>query len=107
MRTCGRRPDDDCTPSGGTELSFLTASEASRPAALLLHGFPSAARGRHDAFFDLAEVLSWMQDLPRMEAHIFDAGHMLLETHAPAAAALMLDFLRRARPDRRSAGASR
>lgn len=51
--------------------------------------------GRHDAFFDIAEVLSWMQDLPRMEAHILDGGHFLLETHAAAAAPLLLDFIRR------------
>jgi pimeloyl-ACP methyl ester carboxylesterase len=51
--------------------------------------------GRHDAFFDLAEIQSWMQALPRMEAHILDAGHFLLETHAPAAVPLMLDFIRR------------
>ncbi|WP_116812137.1 alpha/beta fold hydrolase [Steroidobacter cummioxidans] len=51
--------------------------------------------GRHDAFFDLAETLSWMQALPRMEAHIFDAGHLLLETHAAAAASLMVDFIKR------------
>ena len=25
--------------------------------------------GRHDAFFDLEETLSWMQALPRMKAH--------------------------------------
>jgi pimeloyl-ACP methyl ester carboxylesterase len=35
--------------------------------------------GRHDPFFDLAEVLSWMQALPRMESHVLDAGHKLLE----------------------------
>jgi pimeloyl-ACP methyl ester carboxylesterase len=51
--------------------------------------------GRHDAFFDLAEILSWMRALPRMEAHVFDAGHFLLETHAAEAASLMLDFVRR------------
>ncbi len=51
--------------------------------------------GRHDPFFDLAEVLSWMQDLPRMEAHVLDAGHKLLETHAAAAVPLMLRFIRR------------
>ena len=51
--------------------------------------------GRHDAFFDLAEILSWMRALPRMEAHVFDAGHLLLETHAAAAVSLMLDFIRR------------
>lgn len=49
--------------------------------------------GRHDPFFDLAEVLSWMQALPRMEAHVLDAGHKLLETHAAAAASLMVDFV--------------
>ena len=49
---------------------------------------------RHDPFFDLAEILSWMQALPRMEAHVLDAGHKLLETHAAAAASLMVDFIR-------------
>jgi pimeloyl-ACP methyl ester carboxylesterase len=51
--------------------------------------------GRHDAFFDLAEILSWMRALPRMEAHVFDAGHFLLETHAAAAVSLMVEFIRR------------
>jgi pimeloyl-ACP methyl ester carboxylesterase len=60
----------------------------SQPPALMLWG-------RHDAFFDLAETLSWMQTLPRMEAHIFDAGHLLLETHSREAASLMLEFIRR------------
>lgn len=51
--------------------------------------------GRHDAFFDLAETLSWMQALPRMEAHILDGGHFVLETHATEAAKLMIDFIER------------
>jgi pimeloyl-ACP methyl ester carboxylesterase len=51
--------------------------------------------GRHDAFFDIAETLSWMQALPRMEAHILDGGHFLLETHAAVAAALMVQFIGR------------
>ena len=51
--------------------------------------------GRHDAFFDIAETLSWMQDLPRMEAHILDGGHFLLETEAQAAGALMAAFIAR------------
>src|SRR5688500_6436859 len=54
--------------------------------------------GRHDPFFELAEVLSWMQALPRMEAHILDAGHKLLETHAAAAVPLMREFIRRTTP---------
>ncbi|WP_006241274.1 alpha/beta fold hydrolase [Mycolicibacterium tusciae] len=51
--------------------------------------------GRHDAFFDIAETLSWMRALPRMEAHILDGGHFLLETHAAVAAALMAEFIER------------
>jgi pimeloyl-ACP methyl ester carboxylesterase len=51
--------------------------------------------GRHDAFFDISETLSWMQALPRMEAHIFDAGHLLLETHAEPALPLMMEFIKR------------
>lgn len=53
--------------------------------------------GRHDAFFDLPEIVSWMQALPRMEAHVLDAGHFLLETHAAQAASLMLGFIARTR----------
>jgi hypothetical protein len=51
--------------------------------------------GRHDIFFDIAEVLSWMGALPRMEAHVFDTGHFMLETHAAPAASLMVDFVKR------------
>ena len=43
----------------------------------------------------LAEILSWMEDLPRMEAHILDGGHFLLETHAGPAAVLMRDLIER------------
>jgi pimeloyl-ACP methyl ester carboxylesterase len=59
--------------------------------------------GRHDAFFDLAEILSWMQALPRMEAHVFDAGHLLLETHAGPAVTFMVDFIRRTQQARGTA----
>ncbi|MPZ35081.1 MAG: alpha/beta fold hydrolase [Rhodospirillales bacterium] len=48
---------------------------------------------RHDPFFDLAETLSWMEALPRMEGHVLDAGHKLLETHATVAVSLMVDFI--------------
>jgi pimeloyl-ACP methyl ester carboxylesterase len=58
-----------------------------QPRALMLWG-------RHDAFFDLAETQSWMRDLPRMEAHVFDAGHFLLETHSAPSAALMVSFIK-------------
>lgn len=57
-----------------------------QPPALMLWG-------RHEVYWELAEVLSWMQALPRMEVHVLDAGHMLLETHSAAAAPLMRDFV--------------
>lgn len=60
--------------------------------------------GRHDAFFDLAETLSWMQDLPRMETHVLDAGHLLLETHSAEAAPLLLDFIRRTQAESKRTG---
>jgi pimeloyl-ACP methyl ester carboxylesterase len=62
-----------------------------QPPALLLWG-------RHDIFFDCAEILSWLQDLPRMEAHVLDGPHLLLETHAAYCAELIVDFVRRSKP---------
>jgi pimeloyl-ACP methyl ester carboxylesterase len=69
--------------------------ERRQPAALMIWG-------RHEPFFELAEVLSWMEVLPRMEAHILDGGHMLLETHAAEAGSLMLDFIARGQQIRRN-----
>ena len=56
--------------------------------------------GRHDSFFDCAEILSWLQDLPRMEAHVLDGPHFLLETHAARCADLIVEFVRRGRSSR-------
>ena len=60
--------------------------KAHQPPALMVWG-------RHEPYFDIAEIPSWLTDLPRMEAHILDGGHLLLETHAARAAALMQSFL--------------
>jgi pimeloyl-ACP methyl ester carboxylesterase len=68
---------------------IATYLKAHQPPALMLWG-------RHDAFFDIAEIQSWLADLPRMEAHILDGGHLLLETHANAASALIRQFLNHA-----------
>ena len=51
--------------------------------------------GRHDVFFEVEETLAWMKVLPRMEAHVFDGPHFLLETHAAECAALIRDFVKR------------
>ncbi len=61
-----------------------------QPPALMLWG-------RHDPYFDIAETLSWMQDLPRMEAHVFDGGHFLLENACRTGTLLMLAFIERTR----------
>jgi pimeloyl-ACP methyl ester carboxylesterase len=76
----------------GTIANYL---QRSQPRALMIWG-------RHDVFFDLGETLSWMKTLPRMEAHILDGPHFLLETHSAECAALMSDFIRRARTDERT-----
>jgi pimeloyl-ACP methyl ester carboxylesterase len=60
--------------------------KAHQPPALMLWG-------RHDAFFALEETRSWLEDLPRMEAHILDGPHLLLETHAEICALLMKRFV--------------
>lgn len=65
-----------------------------QPPALMLWG-------RHDPFFALAETLSWLEDLPRMDAHLLDAGHFLLETRGEEAARLISDFLMRVLRDGR------
>jgi pimeloyl-ACP methyl ester carboxylesterase len=62
-----------------------------QPPALLLWG-------RHDGFFDIEETLCWMKALPRMEAHVFDGPHFLLETHAAECAELMRAFVERTGP---------
>src|SRR5687768_6803673 len=42
--------------SGGTELAFATAGDASSSALLLLHGFPSSSRTFRAVFPELARV---------------------------------------------------
>jgi pimeloyl-ACP methyl ester carboxylesterase len=70
-----------------------------QPPALMLWG-------RHDIFFELDETLSWMKALPRMEAHILDGPHFLLETHAGECADWMTAFLDSLEDGGRSAGSA-
>ncbi|SDJ00587.1 alpha/beta fold hydrolase [Nonomuraea jiangxiensis] len=49
--------------------------------------------GRHDTFYDIAEVLAYHQDMTTLDAHLYDAGHFLLETHAAEVAAALVTFL--------------
>ncbi|MFD2791988.1 alpha/beta fold hydrolase [Promicromonospora vindobonensis] len=50
--------------------------------------------GRHDAYFDLPEIMGYARTLDRLEMHVYDAGHMLLETHSAECAAVMGAFVR-------------
>lgn len=49
--------------------------------------------GRHDPFFDIAEVLAYHRSLTELDAHLFDAGHFLLETHAAEVTPLLTGFV--------------
>lgn len=49
--------------------------------------------GRRDPYFDVDEVLAYHRALERVDAHIYDAGHLLLETHAAECAELMRAFV--------------
>jgi pimeloyl-ACP methyl ester carboxylesterase len=56
-----------------------------QPACLVLWG-------RHDTFYDIAEVLAYHQVMTTFEAHVYDAGHFLLETHGHEVAELLATF---------------
>ena len=49
--------------------------------------------GRHDTFFHIGEVLAYEREMAAFEAHIFDAGHFLLETHAEEAGEILVTFV--------------
>jgi pimeloyl-ACP methyl ester carboxylesterase len=59
---------------------------AHQPPALMLWG-------RHDPYFAVEETLAYHRELERIEIHILDGSHLLLETHSPECAALMRDFI--------------
>jgi pimeloyl-ACP methyl ester carboxylesterase len=49
--------------------------------------------GRHDPYFAVEEVLAYNREMERIDIHILDGAHLLLETHSPECAALMCDFV--------------
>lgn len=63
-----------------------------QPPALMLWG-------RHDPYFEIDEVLVYARELDRLDMHIYDAAHLLLETHPQACAALMREFILNAQSD--------
>lgn len=57
-----------------------------QPPALLLWG-------RHDPYFEIEEILAYARELDRLDMHIYDGAHLLLETHHQECAALMREFI--------------
>jgi pimeloyl-ACP methyl ester carboxylesterase len=57
-----------------------------QPPALMLWG-------RHDPYFEIDEVLAYARELDRLDMHIYDGPHLLLETHHQECAALMCEFI--------------
>jgi pimeloyl-ACP methyl ester carboxylesterase len=57
-----------------------------QPPALLLWG-------RHDIFFELDEVLAYSRELDRLDMHVWDGAHLLLETHHQECATLIRAFI--------------
>ncbi|GAB2670254.1 alpha/beta fold hydrolase [Nocardia goodfellowii] len=56
--------------------------------------------GRHDPFYDLPEIMAYARVLDRLEMHVYDGGHFLLETHAAECAAVMAAFIAEASAER-------
>ncbi|MEO4001678.1 alpha/beta hydrolase, partial [Mesorhizobium sp. CAU 1732] len=57
-----------------------------QPRALLLWG-------RHDPYYDIAEVDAYARNLERIDMHVFDGTHLLLETHHEECARMMRNFI--------------
>lgn len=74
---------------GGPKMTDLLAGQVHLSFEPATTGLEHIRAGRVRAL-----AVTSMQALPRMETHVLDAGHKLLETHAAAAAPLMLDFVR-------------
>jgi pimeloyl-ACP methyl ester carboxylesterase len=55
--------------------------------------------GRHDTYFEVDEVLAYGRELDRLDMHIWDGAHLLLETHHHECAALMRKFILNAQGD--------
>lgn len=37
--------------------------------------------GRHDVYYQMDEIMAYARELERLEVHVFDGAHLLLETH--------------------------
>lgn len=49
--------------------------------------------GRHDIYFELDEIMAYARELDRLEMHVFDGAHFLLETHYRECAEVIRRFV--------------
>lgn len=49
--------------------------------------------GRHDSYFELDEIMAYARELERLEMHVLDGAHFLLETHYSECADLIRTFV--------------
>ncbi|HEY0687350.1 MAG TPA: alpha/beta hydrolase [Steroidobacter sp.] len=56
--------------------------------------------GRHDIYYELGEIMAYARELDRLEIHVFDGAHLLLETHYRECADAIRGFLERERSSR-------
>ncbi|NSL86188.1 alpha/beta hydrolase [Chitinophaga sp. Mgbs1] len=68
--------------------NLLQLDNITQPPALVI-------RGKHDAFYRVAEAPCYKRDMPDAEIHILEADHKLPESHFEEVAPLILDFLNR------------
>ncbi len=54
--------------------------------------------GRHDGYFELEEIMAYARELDRLEMHVFDGAHFLLETHYRECADAIRAFVSTASP---------
>jgi pimeloyl-ACP methyl ester carboxylesterase len=51
--------------------------------------------GRHDPYYQLGEIVAYARELERLEMHVFDGAHLLLETHYGECADAIRPFIAR------------
>ena len=49
--------------------------------------------GKHDPYFEIAEIEAYREDLDTVEVHLLDGSHFLLETHVAECARIIRTFL--------------
>jgi surfactin synthase thioesterase subunit len=49
--------------------------------------------GRHDPYYEIEEAYAYAKELDRVNMHLYDGTHLLLETHHKECAHMMRNFI--------------